>query len=78
MAHKKAIDKAATEKAATEMQRESYRQQFLRYVKRSTSSSPIMFNDISDYPDGNIPSFLLLLHTNISSFSHILPRQDGL
>lgn len=77
-AYIKAADKAAIKKAAAEMQGRSYRQQFPRYVKRSTSSSPIMFNDISNYPDGNIPSFLLPLHTNISSLSHILPRQDGL
>ena len=77
-AHKKAADKAATEKAAAETQGGGYEEEFPRYVGRSTSSSPITFDDTSDYPDGNIPSSLLPLPTNISSLGHILPRRDGL
>ena len=72
-AHKKAAGKAATRKPAAGAQRGSYKEEFPRYVGHS-ASSPIKFNDTSDYPDGNIPSFLSPLATNISSLGHILPR----
>lgn len=75
-ARKKAAGKAATEKAPAEKQGGSYEEEFPRYVGCSASSSPITFDDTSDYPDGNIPSFLLPLPTNISSLGHILPRRD--
>lgn len=75
-ARKKAASKAATEKAPAEKQGGSYEEQFPRYVGRSASSSPITFDDTSDYSDGNISSSLLPLPTNISSLGHILPRRD--
>lgn len=76
-AHKKAASKVATGEPAAGAPRGSYKEEFPRYVGHS-ASSPIKLDDTSDFPDGNIPSFLLPLATNISSLGHILPRRDGL
>lgn len=79
-AHKKAADKPATEKATAKTQGRSYKEEFPGYVGPDTSSaspSPFTFDDTSDYRDANIPSFLLLLPTNIFSLGHILPRRAG-